>query len=128
MYFINNIFQNEQTMSHFKQLPMDVVKYILPYDKRFVIRRGKIILVNKLDMNKYKTAVLNILLLKKPKIEHSTTCSSGTGNWDVYAVEFSNGCGIRYNIDYMGNSNVVRYTYGYNTAYTYIPFHAIDIL
>jgi hypothetical protein len=67
MYFIDNIFQNEQTMSHFKQLPMDVVKYILPYDKRFVIRRGKIILVNKLDMNKYKTAVLNILLLKSLK-------------------------------------------------------------
>jgi hypothetical protein len=107
---------------------MDVVKYILPYDKRFVIRRGKIIIVNKLDMNKYKTAVLNILLLKKPKIEHSTTCSAGTGNWDVYAVEFSNRCGIRYNIDYMGKSDVVRYTYGYNTAYTYIPFHAIDIL
>jgi hypothetical protein len=55
-------------MSHFKQLPMDVVKYILAYDKRFVIRRGKIILVNKLDMNKYKTAVLNLLLLKRPKI------------------------------------------------------------
>ena len=47
-----------------------MVKYILPYHKQFAIRRGKIILRNKLDMNKYKTAVLNILLLKRPRIEN----------------------------------------------------------
>jgi len=49
-------------MSAFKRLPMDIVKNILPYDSRFVIRNGEIIQINKLDMNKYKTAALNLLL------------------------------------------------------------------
>lgn len=50
-------------MSAFKRLPIDIVKHILLYDSRFVIRNGEIIQINKLDMNKYKTAVLNLLLL-----------------------------------------------------------------
>ena len=114
-------------MSLFKRLPMDIVKYILPYDSRFALRNGEIIQINKLDMNKYKTVALNLLLIKKPKIKHSTTCCRGTGYWDTYSVEFSNHSGIRYNIGYMGMKDSIRYTYGHNTEYTYCPLHAIDI-
>jgi len=109
-------------------LPMDVVKHILTYDRRFVLRYGKIAVIRKLDLNKYKIAILNLLLLKKPKIKQSRSCSAGTRGWDVYYVIFSNKHGIRYNIGYMGNKNFMRYTYGYNTEYTYVPFHTIDSL
>jgi hypothetical protein len=115
-------------MSAFKRLPMDIVKHILPYDRRFVLRNGEIIQINKLDMNKYKTAALNLLLIKKPKIKHSTTCCRGTGYWDTYSVKFSNHCGICYSLGYMGKKDDLVYSYGYNTAFTYVPHHKITIL
>jgi hypothetical protein len=115
-------------MSAFKRLPMDIVKYILPYDSRFVLRNGEIIQINKLDMNKYKTAALNLLLMKKPKIEYSTTCSRGTDHWHTYSVEFSNHYGIRYSLGYMGKKDDLVYSYGYNTAYVYVPHQRMTIL
>ena len=58
-------------------------------------------------MNKYKTAALNLLLIKKPKIKHSTTCCRGTGYWNTYSVEFSNHCGICYSLGYMGKKMIL---------------------
>ena len=114
-------------MSVFKRLPMDIVKYILPYDSRFVLRNGEIIQINKLDMNKYKTAALNLLLFKKPKIRYSTTCYS-EGHGDTYSVEFSNHYGIGYFLGYMGKKDDIVYSYGYNTEYTYTHHHRMIIL
>ena len=83
-------------MSVFKRLPMDVVKYILPYDRRFVLRNGEIIQINKLNMNKYKTAALNLLLTKKPKV------TSGFWNKPLMFwcdVRFSNGHRLFYSVN-----------------------------
>ena len=30
------------------QLPLDIIKYLLPYDKRFVVRKGQIIQINQI--------------------------------------------------------------------------------
>ena len=79
-------------MSVFQKFPMDIVKYILPYDSRFVLRKEKIIQINKLDMNKFKTASLNLLLFfKKPKIICELRHNKVTF-WS--SVRFSNGKGI----------------------------------
>jgi hypothetical protein len=116
-------------MNKFKNLPVDIVKQLLPYDKRFVIRNGEIIIINKLDMNKYKTFVLNLLLLKKPQIYCVTTMSScRKKEWEAFCVEFSNRYGIHYNIGYMGNKDSIRYTFGYNEEYCYSSIQTMDIL
>ena len=115
-------------MTSFERLPMDIVKHILPYDRRFIMRNGEIIQINKLDMNKYKTAALNLLLIKKPRIKYSTTCATGKGEWDAYSVKFSNHCGICYSLGYMGKKDDIVYSYGYNTEHTFIPHYMITIL
>jgi hypothetical protein len=118
-------------MNNFKNLPMDIVKTIVLYDNRFVIRNGEIILINKLDTNKYKTAILNLLLLKKPQIYSIRTMSTSfceKAEWEAFCVEFSNRYGIHYNIGYMGNKNFIRYTFGYNEEYCYSPIQTMDIL
>jgi hypothetical protein len=126
--FIKQIKTPQHIMSSFRKLPMDIIKHILPYDKRFVLRNGEIISINKLDMNKYKHAILNLLLLRKPQVYSIKTMSAGTGEWDVHCVEFSNRFGIHYNVDYMGNKDTLVYTFGYNEEYCYSPIHTIDIL
>jgi hypothetical protein len=86
-------------MSVFKRLPMDIVKHILLYDSRFVLRNGEIIQINKLDMNKYKTAVLNLLLLTK-----KSRVTSGFWNKPLMFwcdIRFSNGHRMFY-----GNDNI----------------------
>jgi len=40
-------------MSLFQSLPMDIVKLILLFDKRFILRKGQIIVINKLEKVKY---------------------------------------------------------------------------
>jgi len=83
-------------MSLFKSLPMDVVKYILPYDSRFVLRNGEIIQINKLD--KYKTAALNLLLFKKPNVTYHFWKSPRVF-WVWCDVRFSNGHRLFYSIN-----------------------------
>ena len=108
-------------MSAFKRLPMDVVKYILPYDSRFVLRNGEIIQINKLDMNKYKTAALNLLLLiRKPKIICELRHNKVTF-WS--SVRFSNGKGICYSMGRDWNINHLKdhvvYSYGVASHFTH---------
>jgi hypothetical protein len=50
-------------MEIFKNIPDDIVKYILSYDKRFSIRNG--IIMNRLDTIKYENIIQ--LLENKPK-------------------------------------------------------------
>jgi hypothetical protein len=126
--FIKITTNHPHIMSSSRKLPIDIIKHILPYDKRFVLRNGEIISINKLDMNKYKHAILNLLLLRKPQVYSIKTMSAGTGEWDVHCVEFSNRFGIHYNVDYMGNKDTLVYTFGYNEEYCYSPIYTIDIL
>ena len=45
-------------MSLFTKIPIDIVKHILTYDKRFVIQNGNIIVIHKLDRKILKCHVL----------------------------------------------------------------------
>jgi hypothetical protein len=114
-------------MSAFKRLPMDVVKHILPYDSRFVIRKGEIIQINKLDMNKCKTAALNLLLFfKKPKIICELRYNKVTF-WS--SVRFSNGKGICYSMgrDWCKNHLKDHVVYSYGRAFPLSHCHDLVI-
>jgi len=106
-------------MSSFKRLPMDIVKHILSYDSRFVLRNGKIIQINKLDMNKYKALNL-LLLIRKPKII-CKFCHNKLTFWS--SVRFSNGKGICYSMgrDWCINhlNDHVVYSYGHASQFTH---------
>uniref|UniRef100_A0A6C0BC45 Uncharacterized protein n=1 Tax=viral metagenome TaxID=1070528 RepID=A0A6C0BC45_9ZZZZ len=52
-----------------QQLPMDLVKHCLSYDKRFVIRKGCIIQINRLCKNDIRYSILK----KIPIIEYNKT-------------------------------------------------------
>ena len=51
-------------------LPFDIIKSILTYDNRFVIRKGKIILIKKIEKNDERYN----LLLKMPEKEYCGGC------------------------------------------------------
>ena len=78
----------------FKLLPTDIVKNILLYDKRYIIRNGKIININKLNNKLYENTYN--LLLKKPLIKiYSNVNNSNTFFWsyvtfDKYEIEYNN--------------------------------------
>ena len=50
----------------FRKLPMDIIKYILPYDRRFIIRKGNIILIDKKVEHLYQRNLV-VQLLKNLK-------------------------------------------------------------
>ena len=112
-------------MSVFKILPVDIVNYILPYDSRFVLRNGKIIQIQKLDMNKYNA--LNLLLLfKKPKI----ICELRNNKVTFWSsVRFSNGKGICYSMgcDWCINHLKDHVVYSYGKASIFTHCHEIVI-
>jgi len=47
-----------------KKLPIELIWYILTYDRRYVIRDRKLIMINNLDKNKY-AQIIDLLLKKK---------------------------------------------------------------
>jgi predicted RNA-binding protein associated with RNAse of E/G family len=47
-----------------ENLPIEIVKYIISYDKRFIIRNGEILKINQIDKNDKR---YNMLLRIKPK-------------------------------------------------------------
>jgi hypothetical protein len=114
--------------SIFRKLPTDIIKYILPYDRRFIIKNGKIIVINKLNKNKYKKAILSILLLKKPTIYSVKVIHERTIEWNVFCVEFfSNYYGIQYDIGYMGDKDRINYSIVLNEGYCYSSIIRMDI-
>jgi hypothetical protein len=46
-------------------IPLEIVKHILSYDKRFVIRNGKIIQINRIDHNDKRYQLLMKLPVKE---------------------------------------------------------------
>jgi hypothetical protein len=112
--------------SIFRKLPTDIIKYILPYDRRFIIKNGKIIVINKL--NKYRKANLSILLLKKPTIYSVKVIHERTIEWNAFCVEFfSNDYGIQYDIGYMGDKDRINYSFILNEAYCSSSIMRMDI-
>ena len=102
----------------FKKLPMDIVKCILPYDRRFIIRNGNIILIDKLDPNKYSNIIK--LLLNKPPIEKHIVCQMNDEIvWTYYYVAFSNNKSIHYDINYSCQLNEIYYSYCFYNVYCY---------
>ena len=70
----------------FKLLPTDIVKNILLYDKRYIIRNGKIININKLNDKLYENTYN--LLLKKPLIKvYSNVNNSNTFFWSYVTFD-----------------------------------------
>jgi len=53
----------------FQNIPFEIVKHILSYDKRYIIRNGNIIIINPIDIIKYQNIIR--LLESKPKIQDS---------------------------------------------------------
>lgn len=95
----------------FKKLPIDIVNQILLYDSRFVMHNGKIILIKKLDLNKYKT-VIDLLLQKSPIREIQLWSSEGE-YWISCSVEFSKNPAnyfsyrIEYSIGYLDRNTIL---------------------
>ena len=104
-------------MSIFQKLPLDIVNQILLYDRRYVMKDGKITLVKKLDPNKYET-IIN-LLLQKPPIWEDNLWSFGGGFWKSCSVEFSKNPAnyfsyrIEYSIGYL-DQNTILYGFWVN--------------
>jgi hypothetical protein len=65
-----------------KQLPVELLFYILTFDRRFILRNGKLLTINKIDLSNYQK------LICKPPI-----CLSEYGDdyeYKEYSVYFSN--------------------------------------
>ena len=57
-----------------EKLPIEIVKYIITYDKRFIIRKGKIIQINKIDKNDKRYNILFGIKKIVYDIEHNSSC------------------------------------------------------
>jgi len=110
----------------FERLPLEIVKYILLYDNRFVIREGNIIIINKLNVNKYSNIIY--LLSIKPKVQHYITQFIGRSGWITYCITFRNNVGIHYNIKDVGATNKILYTFGENIDNDFIPHNYLQFL
>lgn len=47
------------------KLPLDIIKYILSFDKRFIIRNNKILIINKINKKDYRYNILYNISEKK---------------------------------------------------------------
>jgi ribosomal protein L36 len=106
-------------MSSFAKPHNEGVKRVLPHNSRFILRDGKMIVINKVDRNKQRE--LEFALKKKPKIDYIITSCSGCDPWDLYSVKFSNGSGINYNVGYLKMRDVVCYVFGHHSENTFTP-------
>jgi len=106
-------------MESFAKPHSDIVKNVLPHDSRFILRNGKMIVINKVDGNKKRE--LEFALKKKPKIQYLRTSCTGCEPWDLYSVKFSNGSGINYNVGYLKMRDVVCYLFGHHSDNTFTP-------
>jgi hypothetical protein len=96
-----------------KKIPMDIILKILSYDKRFIIRKGKIIVINLLDLNKFRNLnklLFNNLLLSNPRPTLlKFNYYEGIISWLCYEIKFKNNFRILYHIDHMGEPGAILY-------------------
>jgi len=72
-------------------LPQELKLYILLFDRRFIMRDGKLVTINRLDLTKHEN------ILKKPSIWLEQYCDS---QLQEYVVYFSNPTyKLFYNVD-----------------------------
>ena len=55
-------------------LPLDIVKYLLPFDKRFVLRKGKLININRISKQDERYEILSKIPMKEYYVEDDLTC------------------------------------------------------
>jgi len=55
-------------------LPVEIVKHIISYDKRFIIRKGKIIQINQIDKNDKRYNLLESIKQKQHNINDNSSC------------------------------------------------------
>ena len=51
-----------------KHLPYNIVLYILQYDRRFVVKNGKILIINKIPVEDYRYNLLNTSFTQNPLV------------------------------------------------------------
>jgi hypothetical protein len=95
-------------MTTFSRLPMDVVMKILSYDRRYVIRNGKIIEIKKLDQERYEEIV--DLLLAKPQMRFSCIDRDWMKAWEFMSTVKLGKC---YEISYdcIGPKDIITYCF-----------------
>jgi hypothetical protein len=54
-------------------LPVEIVKHIISYDKRFIIRNGKIIQINQIDKNDKRYNLLELIKQKQYDINDNSS-------------------------------------------------------
>jgi len=110
----------------FKKLPIDIIKCILPYDRRFIIRNNNIILIDKLNTNKYSNIIQ--LLLNKPPIEKYIVYEMNVRLvWAYYYATFSNNKSIHYDINHLCQLNEIYYSYCLYNGYFYEMLDGMSI-
>lgn len=57
-----------------EKLPLEIVKHIITYDKRFIIRKGKIQQINQIDKNDKRYKLLFGIKKIVYNIEHNSSC------------------------------------------------------
>jgi hypothetical protein len=57
-----------------ESLPIEIVKHIISYDKRFIIRNGKIIQINQINKNDKRYYLLESIKLKHFDIYDNSSC------------------------------------------------------
>ena len=120
-------------LQYFQRLPTDVIKYILPFDKRFILRNGEIFAINKLDQKKYGSIINQ--LTKKNKIIVSYSSHYQYDNQNIMQnsrigychVNLSRKKMIRYNIDFQRNQ--ITYAFIYKPSrYSEKIIHSCEVL
>jgi hypothetical protein len=87
-----------------KKLPMDIIKIILSYDKRFIIRKGYIITIDTIDLKKYNNInklLFNNLLQKKSRPRMKNIRDMQGKKWQYYQIKLGINFIIYYHINYM---------------------------
>jgi hypothetical protein len=76
--------------SRLSTLPLDIIKTILLYDNRFILRKGNLIMINKIDKEKYTDAYY--FLKYKPRIIQNTYSIYFTSYVYIgeYKIQYSN--------------------------------------
>ena len=88
----------------YKNIPIDIVLNILSYDRRFIIRKDKVITINLLDLKKFKNInkmLFNRLLQKKPKSVRIYVNNIDNGIWFAYSIKLTYYLIINYHINFM---------------------------
>ena len=71
-------------------IPLDIVNYILSYDNRFVIRKGKIILIGKINKNLYNFLDNKPLIYSSFNVNQNMHYFRSILLFDNYEIEYSN--------------------------------------